>query len=386
MYNLTEIKINKLITMIYSSIHSDELKQRSLSELSKLISANSIIFRVFDRKNPKLAFHYSTGLESRWIAKYYNYYSHLDPFHSLLHRATANSAYLSHEYISDHELHNSEYYTDFLRPNNIAYMAFGYTATFGSKTYIIEAHRSIYDGPFEIEAIEILNRILPHISQSIEIINKMDGLKHTLYLANSFLDCIPTGVIILNKELEAILINKPANKFLMKQKEFKVAGNKIRLEDEIDNKTLTEHLKEAAQQTLEPPIKTLSISIKNDETLRLLVMSAKDLNKNIELDKAEAAAVVFIDLQSQNKPLSSKILSLLYGLTPQEARLTISLAQGNSLEDYSKTRGIAKSTARSHLKSIFNKTGTRRQGELIKMVLTSPVSFSTPHCSEIIEN
>ena len=39
------------------------------------------------------------------------------------------------------------------------------------------------------------------------------------------------------------------------------------------------------------------------------------------------------------------------------------------------TAGIGKETARSQLKSIFIKTGTKRQSELVSMLLASPAYF-----------
>jgi DNA-binding CsgD family transcriptional regulator len=57
-----------------------------------------------------------------------------------------------------------------------------------------------------------------------------------------------------------------------------------------------------------------------------------------------------------------------FQLTPSEARLAICLAGGRSLEEAAQELAIAQETARSHLKSVFRKTATHRQGELIALV------------------
>ena len=46
------------------------------------------------------------------------------------------------------------------------------------------------------------------------------------------------------------------------------------------------------------------------------------------------------------------------------------LAAGNSLDQVATTRGITMNTARSQLKQVFAKTDTKRQGELVQLVLT----------------
>lgn len=65
------------------------------------------------------------------------------------------------------------------------------------------------------------------------------------------------------------------------------------------------------------------------------------------------------------------------GLTAAEARLTAKLVQGLSLTDAADALDITAHTARTQLKSIFAKTGVRRQSELLRLlteVSTLPVT------------
>jgi DNA-binding CsgD family transcriptional regulator len=59
------------------------------------------------------------------------------------------------------------------------------------------------------------------------------------------------------------------------------------------------------------------------------------------------------------------MLSRAFGLTVAEARLTVALCEGRDLATAAATFGISPLTARSQLKAIFGKTGTRRQAELV---------------------
>ena len=65
-------------------------------------------------------------------------------------------------------------------------------------------------------------------------------------------------------------------------------------------------------------------------------------------------------------------LAALYGLTPAEERLASLLAAGCSLAEAAARLSIRVSTARSVLKSVFAKTGTRRQASLVKLILAAP--------------
>jgi DNA-binding CsgD family transcriptional regulator len=58
-----------------------------------------------------------------------------------------------------------------------------------------------------------------------------------------------------------------------------------------------------------------------------------------------------------------------FGLTPAEARLVLRLLTGESLRSCAQALGIQYETVRMLLKSIFQKTGTRRQAELVIVII-----------------
>jgi DNA-binding CsgD family transcriptional regulator len=63
-----------------------------------------------------------------------------------------------------------------------------------------------------------------------------------------------------------------------------------------------------------------------------------------------------------------KRLGALFGLTPVEAGLVADLLADLPPAEISERRGVAISTVRSQLRSIFAKTGTTRQSALMNLV------------------
>ena len=88
-------------------------------------------------------------------------------------------------------------------------------------------------------------------------------------------------------------------------------------------------------------------------------------------DRAPAAAVFVSDPEV---PLDSNQQHLreLYALTVVEARLAAWLAQGKSVHEAAAAMGITVNTARAYLKRIYDKTGVRRQPELVRVLLSLP--------------
>ena len=67
-----------------------------------------------------------------------------------------------------------------------------------------------------------------------------------------------------------------------------------------------------------------------------------------------------------------------FGLSPAEARLVALLIAGASLRSCAKALGITYETARTYLKSVFYKTGTHRQAELVLTVFQAMNHLNLP--------
>lgn len=63
------------------------------------------------------------------------------------------------------------------------------------------------------------------------------------------------------------------------------------------------------------------------------------------------------------------ILAKTFGLTPSEAKLACIIARGAGPEIAAQELKISRETARNQLKSVFAKTGTHRQSELVALLL-----------------
>ena len=79
-------------------------------------------------------------------------------------------------------------------------------------------------------------------------------------------------------------------------------------------------------------------------------------------------ALIVVDPHRSALP-SVQFLRDQFGLTSAQATLTLQVASGKGLQAAAKKLGIGISTARSHLKQVFGKTGTTRQAELVRVVV-----------------
>ena len=81
------------------------------------------------------------------------------------------------------------------------------------------------------------------------------------------------------------------------------------------------------------------------------------------------AVSIFADVSRQSETAHITRCSARFDLTLTQARLALFLAEGGTIAEYAEAMGVKPSTVRTHLKSIFTKTGVKRQTELAILIL-----------------
>jgi DNA-binding CsgD family transcriptional regulator len=78
--------------------------------------------------------------------------------------------------------------------------------------------------------------------------------------------------------------------------------------------------------------------------------------------------MVLVDLNVIPRP-APEVLAKIFGLTPFEARLGVELAWGKSPEEIAAVTHAKVGTVRRQLASLFSKTNTHRQSELVALLV-----------------
>ena len=122
----------------------------------------------------------------------------------------------------------------------------------------------------------------------------------------------------------------------------------------------------------------------DDKPMSSLPLSQSAVNQPFQLsisftpallgNSSQPAERVFMSSLAQRPDAGFHVLRHRYGLTPTECRLAHLLCQGLKVSEASKQMGITLETARYHLKRVMAKTSTHRQAELVRLMLSLPVT------------
>ncbi|HEX5106240.1 MAG TPA: helix-turn-helix transcriptional regulator, partial [Pirellulaceae bacterium] len=80
----------------------------------------------------------------------------------------------------------------------------------------------------------------------------------------------------------------------------------------------------------------------------------------------------------RNTEFDVAALERIYGLTLTEARVAAFVGQNKSVAEIADQMGSTSHTVRTHLRHIFEKTGSERQLDLVHLLLQSPLVLRLP--------
>jgi DNA-binding CsgD family transcriptional regulator len=107
------------------------------------------------------------------------------------------------------------------------------------------------------------------------------------------------------------------------------------------------------------PFKRLVIPVQQESAEKLIPWPTAE----------RAAAIVLVFDPEAEMRTSVERWREQFGFTPAEANFAREIAKGDGRQAAADRLGITVGTARSHLSSIFDKTGVRHQPELVRLLL-----------------
>jgi DNA-binding CsgD family transcriptional regulator len=92
-------------------------------------------------------------------------------------------------------------------------------------------------------------------------------------------------------------------------------------------------------------------------------------------DGSHNGALLFVFDPEAAPTVTADLLQRLFGFTSAEGELAVALCAGSSPEEIASERDRSISTIRNQIRSLYEKTGARRQSDLIGLLLASPAYF-----------
>lgn len=220
--------------------------------------------------------------------------------------------------------------------------------------------------------------ILPHLRRALDIHDLIDRSETMGSLYSQAIGRLAIGTLVLDREGSVLELNLVARQLIEANDGIKMVGDRLRATYPSGNRKLQKLISDAcAVRSGDVPAVAEALSIERASgEVSLGVVVEPVPSQDWAEGKGHPAVVVYIRDASSKSMASVSAAQRLFNLTPAETTLTMELANGLSLEEAAEAMNIKRNTARAHLRSIFSKTGVRRQTELVRIVLNSVVALT----------
>lgn len=377
----------QLIGNMYDSAMDIRCMGDSLRQLRSLFKANfvTLILRVQDE--PLLSPMMVAGdveLGEGGI-NHYAYYAKSTLFDSL----PTDTVFTVDELMSEAEWLSSSFYLLYCQPHNCHQMLGADIRMPDGSAVRFRINRPRDQARFSAVERAMCEMLLPHLRRALHMHSQLDRSESLGSLYSQTISRMAVATIVLDENGSVVQLNSVAREILDSQDGLKVVGGRLEATYPSDNRELLRLVRNAFQRARQGGVglqgaEATSISRPSGKVSLGVVVELIPTQELVE-GKGKPTVVVYVRDAVSKSLVSNVATSQLYNLTPAETALALELANGLSLEEASETLNIRRNTARAHLRSIFSKTGVRRQTELVRIMLNSVVALAQPHSPGLAE-
>ncbi|CAN7354581.1 helix-turn-helix transcriptional regulator [Pseudomonas umsongensis] len=367
-------RYNQLVGEIYEGALDPKLMATALRSFLKLYDANfvTLILRVPDQ--PDTGVMIIVGeIEGAGDVCYMTYPQTNSPF--------ANQA-LDHVFTVDDIMSSTQweqngYFKMFCEPHDVYHLMCADISTPDGGKLRFRMTRPKRAANFSAHERAVCASFLPHLRRASQLHNLLDRSESLSELYSQAISRLSVATLVLDESGSVLQINPVAQEILARSDGLKLVGGRLEATYPSDNRELQRLIRAAFSPDAPKDAEAMSVTRPSGlVALGVVVESIRSLDWAEE--KGQPAALVYIRDASSKSLASEVVTKQLFNLTKAETALAMELANGLSLEEAAEVLNIRRNTARAHLRSIFSKTGVRRQTELVRILLNSVVALGKP--------
>ncbi|MCP3053783.1 helix-turn-helix transcriptional regulator [Aurantimonas marianensis] len=222
-------------------------------------------------------------------------------------------------------------------------------------------YRGQRGGAFSTKELRLINALAPHLKRALAIRRHLREMTEQMLEAQRLLQNVAGGLIMTDQAGRVIEASGSGRQALDSAAAIYVSQGRIRARHPAADRVLNAMFAGDFARGDEP------MRLPGDDGHDYILWEFPASAANGLTDSVNRR-VFGINLQAVSKGAPPLDLQRRYGLTQAEGEIAAAFALGASLGEIAEMRGNSVHTVRTHLKSIFAKTGTHRQSQLVALL------------------
>ena len=215
---------------------------------------------------------------------------------------------------------------------------------------------------------QLMHALSPHLCQALALSDAIDLQTLTADRFEQTVDALSAGVFLTERGGRIIYMNRTAQHQLNTGNALQLVDGRLIATRSDSNAALARAL--AAKTCTEAATGTVLALPDGDGGGYLASVLPLDGGARAELmARYRASAGIFVQEQQPAPPTLAEAFARLYGLTPAELKVLLTLSPGLTAKQAARELGLQEPTIKTHLQRIYIKTGMSRQSELVRLLL-----------------
>jgi DNA-binding CsgD family transcriptional regulator/PAS domain-containing protein len=270
------------------------------------------------------------------------------------------------------EMKKTTFYQEVLKKQDVLYGSGSLLLRTPSLHGMFVLNRSERAGPFSDADLDMLRILVPHLKRVMQITLEMNAIAQERETFASTLDSLSIGVVLADSHGKLLHLNRAATQIVARHDGLRVTRGHLTA-DAQEDRAAFERLIGLASGTGGQSFERGGTCKANRPSglppYLLLVTPCSDWQARAFVPLLPAC-VIFIRDPARRQSDVAPHLRQMFGLTSQESKVAIGIAEGQGLAKVAQDMGLRALTVRNHLQHVFFKTGTSRQAELARLIGT----------------
>lgn len=351
---MTSGLLPKLLDCIHAASLDVTRWPDALGAIADALGARSVGLAGLSQK-PSDCWGVMVGVDAATVDAYTGYYHARNPAWLASVNAPVGVIQTDGMVVPSHEFEKTEFYNDFLLPQGVTTMASAVLKVeFARQTVLtVQGARA-----FENRQLDLMRRIAPHLMRALDVNTRLALATHAPVATLAHFELTHQAALFVDRDGDVLDANGPARALLLDGLPLDRRGVS-RVFDADDS----ERLRAAIRRCEAKPTTTESVVLRRAgrSALTALVTSiAVDLPWRLP---SWPTALVLIEARPERGN------DFPFGFTAAEAALAREMLRGHGVAAAAQRLGVARSTTRTHLARLFQKTHTHSQAELVLALL-----------------
>lgn len=362
-------QFEQIIAQLYEAVLDPAQWQQALDGYRRILGATSCVQHVWESAaEPALSV--TSNIDPVNASDYQAHFYALDPWITRLDKLREPGIVTGRDFIADDEFRRSEFYNDFLRTHDLYWVLSGITELPPHGVSLFSALRSKRAGEFGAEEHQRLQRLMPHLQTCVRLQRRLATLERRVVLIEDALDHVSAGIILVGRRGEVLHANTRASELARDGRHLTVLRGRLSLRPHVAHAQFERLLADACgRDGLLVGRFAGAMSVDDaDGSAVLRIVVAPFRAGATWRGPGQPSAIVFLSPSGTVPDEPGLFLQQVFGLTPSESACAVQLAKGLSIDEVAEALHVSRNTVRTHLRSLFAKTGTHRQGALLAVL------------------